>query len=138
MAGAMIELLPKRVFDFGGLIPPSTQQLTVAERIDVSQFTDGIVILRVHSVNAAGGTITFDLLGDGETDEDPSIAFFANSPYFTATAIDSTFTAPTMRAYGGTVRGHYAELRITGNRTSGSPLNAAVSVALCLRSPDPS
>lgn len=140
MSGIVVDLVPKRVFSFDTLSVGQSQAITVLERIDVSQFTDGTVVLRVHTASASGGTITFDLLAEGETDDDPALSFLGASPFFTAPPIDSTFnaTTPTMRAYGGTVRGHYATLRVTGSRTGASALNATVSVALSLRSPDSS
>lgn len=137
MAGVLVNVVPKRVFDFTNVSSGFTESLYVAERIDVSQHADAIVVLRVHSVTATGGTITFDLFGDGFTEEDPGLLFRTGSALFSSTQITSSMgSGPAFAAYGGTARGHYAALRISGSRTASSTLTATVSVDLCLRSPD--
>src|SRR5713101_3873802 len=135
MAGVMLKIVPKRVFDFGNIGPtPATQVMTVAERIDISQYIDCMVALRVHAADTSGGTITFDLLGDGFTNEDPTLVFQTSSPLFSSLSISANNVV--LLPYGGTVRGQYAAIRVSGNRTSANPLNATVSLDLVLRTPD--
>jgi len=131
--GALIRVLPKRVFDFSNLIVGTTMVFDVLERIDLSSAIDCMVAVRVHAATLSGGSITFDLVGDGHSEEDPGVGFATASPLFTATAIPA---AVGLATYGGTVRTEFAKLLVSGNRTSASALLATVSIDLALRSPD--
>ncbi|SRR6266540_5479101 len=133
MAGILVPLLPKRVFDFSKLQLNTTQTLLIAERIDISQYIDGVIALRVHDAVLTGGTISFDLFGDGYCHEDPTLSFQTSSPFFSSVPVAA---APALLTYGGTVLGHYAALRVSGNLTSASTLSATVSLDLILRTPD--
>jgi hypothetical protein len=89
MPGVSLALLPKRVFDFGNLRVGITQTMRLVDRIDISQYVDGIIDLRVHATTITGGTIQFELFGDGHTDEDPGAIFLTTSPLFSAPAISA-------------------------------------------------
>lgn len=136
MAAALITILPKRLYDFTNLSVSQTQNYTVVERIDISQFVDGVIILRVHSCTVTSGTITFAVYGDGFTAEDPSVKF-TTAASLISTQLVSGVVAPVLQTQGvtGTLLGRYALFRISGNRTSGT-LKAEVSADLLLRSPD--
>jgi hypothetical protein len=143
MAGAVITILPKRVFDFSNLVAGGpSQQCIVAQRIDVSQFVDAVLVLRVHSAVASGGTIAFEIYGDGHTEEEPGLQFVTSGTLAAiGTTISSSVAAPVLQTIGnasGTtnVSGRYALFRVTGNRTSAFTLSATVSADLVLRSPD--
>jgi hypothetical protein len=136
MAGALIPLVPLRSYDFSNMIVGTTQTLTVVERIDISQYIDCMITLRVHFSSVISGSINFDLYGDGFTDEDPSLPFRAGSALFSSSAILGS-TWPLLLTYGGTVRGHYATLVVTANKTGAGNLKATVSLDAVLRSPDP-
>ena len=130
--GGLIRALPKRTFDFSNLQVGTTQLLDVLERIDLTSGIDCMVAVRVHSATLTGGSITFDLIGDGHSEEDPGLGFATASPLFTATAIPAAVGLVT---YGGTVRTEFAKLRVSGNRSSAAALLATVSIDLILRSP---
>jgi hypothetical protein len=136
MAGIKIQLLPKRVFDFANLAVGGTQKMALVERIDVSQYTNAVVALQVHNDGiTAGNSITFDLVGDGFTDDEPGLIFRTASPLFTSTSL--TFSdSPRVFTYGGTARGHYAALVVTANKAVAGFITATVSIDLILRSPD--
>jgi hypothetical protein len=138
MSGMQVKIIGKKLFDFGTLTTGTSLSYTIADRIPVAQYSDCNIILRIHTVSPAGGTITFDLFGDGESHEDPGFSFRTASPLFTSVSIASGFVAPTLRVYGGACRGQYGALRVTGNRTVASALNAIVSLDLVFRSPDDS
>lgn len=136
MSGISLPLLPKRVFDFGSLATGSTQTLRLVDRIDISQYVEGVLEVRVHAGVLTGGQVTFDLLGDGYTDEDPGSQFITGFPLFSSVALSFAVQAPQLTTYGGTLRGHYASLRVTGLRLSAAALNATVSLSLILRCPN--
>jgi hypothetical protein len=131
--GKLIRALPKSTFDFSNVPVGTTQLLDVVERIEVSSAIDCMVAVRVHGATLTGGSITFDLLGDGHSEEEPGLGFATASPLFTAIAIPPAVGLVT---YGGTVRTEYAKLRVSGNRSSAAALLATVSIDLVLRSPD--
>jgi len=133
MAGILLPLVPKRVFDFSTLQQMTKQTVVIAERIDISQYVDGIIALRVHDAVLTGGTISVDLFGDGYCHEDPTQLFLTSSPFFASVPVAA---APTLLTYGGTILGTYASLQISGNLTSAAALTATVSLDLILRTPD--
>ena len=133
MAGVVLPVLQKRVFDFGHIPVGSAMVVTVAEHLDISQYTDCVLEVRTHESTLSGGQIAVDLFGDGFTKDDPSLTFLTQS------ALISEITAPDavgLKTSAGTAFGHFATLVIRGVRTSISPLNAALSVDLILRTPD--
>jgi hypothetical protein len=143
MAGALISILPKRVFDFSNVGSGSTLKYTIAERIDISQYADAVVILRVHSAVASGGSIAFELYGDGFTPEDPGMKFVTSGTLASiGTTIVSSVVPPVLQTFGNAVgttnvSGRYALFRVTGARNgTNTSLTATVSADLLLRSPD--
>jgi len=135
MAGALLTVVPKRVYDFGATSVGSIAVITAAERIDVTGYVDCMLAVRVHAATLSGGTIAVDIFGDGFTPEQPALPFRTALPLFTSGVIPAAVALVT---YGGTVHGQYIALQISGNRTSASSLVATLSIDLVLRSPDPS
>lgn len=135
MAGLVIRALPKRLFDFGNAALGSIPQVIVKERIDISQYIDCMVALRVHAATlAAGNSISFDVFGDGLTTEDPGLIFRTSNALFPSSPITSSGTA--LLTYGGTVRGQYATLLVSGTKSVAGSITATVSIDLVLRNPD--
>jgi hypothetical protein len=133
MAGRLIPILPKRVFDFTGVAVGATQQIVLAERVDVSEFIDCMLVVHSFSVPAFV-TMNIDVYGDGFTQEEPNMLFRTSAPLFASTTINSaTYIFP----YGGTVRGQFVTLVLSANRSApggGSTWTAAAH--MILRSPD--
>jgi hypothetical protein len=125
-----------RQYDCSGLAVGTSQQITVAERIDVSEFIDCMLVVRVHSVAlAASNSMVVDVYGDGHSEEDSGLQFVTSSPLFTSQAL-SALTTPYMLSYGGTVRGEFVSVVLTATKVSASSCRATISVDLILRSPD--
>lgn len=133
MAGLRLRLLPKRAFDFGKLTVGSTQTFVLAERVDVSQYVDLMVALRVHALDLTGGTISFRVFGDGFSQDDPSLSFRTASELFTGASLSA---AGILHTFGGAASGAFAALVVTANRTSAAALSATVSMDWVLRCPD--
>jgi hypothetical protein len=135
MAGKVLKVVQKRVFDFGNTATPTSLVLTLAERIDISQYIDCMLNVRVHSSLITGSnSITFDLYGDGYTTEEPGLVFRTPSPLFTSLPV--TFGGPALFTYGGTIHGQYAALVMTGSHATAGAVNAIVSIDMILRTPD--
>jgi len=127
---SVVELFPKRQFDFSSLEVGSTQTFDVFENLDVSQFMCATVELRVHDSDVSGGSIAFDLYGDGRTNEEPALNLLTNGPLFASTPIASSGVS--FLAYAGRVPGALARLRVQATKTSSNPLRATVSARIVL------
>jgi hypothetical protein len=137
MAGTLLNVLPKQVLDFGNIGVGTNQYLVLAERIDISQYIDVVLVLRVHAMSCgAASVMTFFVFPDGWCDEDPTINFISPFQVFTPAGVGGSDVFPTLRSFGGSVSGHYVALVVQGLRGDAGPLSASVSVDLCLRSPD--
>jgi hypothetical protein len=140
MAGMLTRILPKRVYDFAALQVGTSQQIVVADRIDISQHIDAVLAVRVNG-GAAGGanTVTLNLYGCGYTANDPALDFRTASPFFAFPGGLGFFpaVAPKLVTYGGTVRGHFASLVLTATRGAVGAFNITMSADLILRSPEP-
>ena len=138
MAGSRLPIIPKRQFDFSNLAVGTTQTLIVQERFDISQYIDCMIALRVHSFALpSGNTLRFDVFGDGYTRDDPTLTFRTAVPLFTSTSLPIFSTDPqNLTTYGGTIRGHYAQVVATATKTQPGALAATVSLDMILRTPD--
>jgi len=141
MAGVLQMLIPKRTYDFSSIDVGESQEIIVAEELDISQYIDGILIVRVHSISAPGGSFQLQLVQDGHTRRDPTVQFrAAPSQYFHAPlTIDSSLSPGTVVANGGSLGkflGEYAMLVLTATRTADLALIATISADLLMRTPD--
>ncbi len=75
MSGDIIRLVPKRVVDFSTLAIGSSQDLVLADRIDLTPWSDITMLARVHthSLSNGAGSISILALPDGHTNEDPGL-----------------------------------------------------------------
>jgi hypothetical protein len=133
MAGTLIKLVQKRVFDFSNSVSATSPSLALVERIDISQFIDCMLAVRIHAATVTTGQISFDLVGDGYTEDDPSL-LFRTTPLFTSTAISAS--GINFVTYGGTIMGHYAALVANVTKTVAGTLAVTASIDAVLRSPD--
>jgi hypothetical protein len=134
MAGRLISILPKSVYDFSGSTVGSIQKLVLAERVDISQYIDCVLAVRVHSLTQGGSNnLLLDVFGDGYTDDDPSLTFVATAAFFPSSFLN---TAPGLVTYGGTARGHFARLILTAVHGTAGIFSITLSADLVLRSPD--
>lgn len=130
MAESVLTILEQRRLDFTQLASGGSQTFTVLERIDISQFMWGTLELRVHQSDLSGGSISFDVLGDGVTEEDPGIVFATSSPMIASIALQ---TGPSFSSAGGPMLGDHVMVRVRATKTSTSALSATVSATMVLR-----
>jgi hypothetical protein len=143
MASLLLNILPKRVFDFSNTLVGEEQIVTLAERVDISQYCGGITIVRTHAADLSGGSILVQTVADGYTQDDPTASFqFASGNFSLPVSISSedVSTVPVVQAsgsLGGTgLGGQYAAVVLTASRTDPAPLIATLSVDLLLRNFD--
>lgn len=137
MAGIVIRLVPKRLFDFGTLTPGVPFSMILASRIDVSQYIDAILAVRIHSGINVPAAMSFTLVQEGFTPDDPTLFFTTPSSFIVQVPLPSGDPWPALATSGSTCRGQYAALTIGSPAGGGGPLNLTASVDLILRSPDP-
>lgn len=142
MAGVLLNLIPKREFNFNSVRVGETQSFVIAEQIDISQYCDGILLTRLHAVSCGGGNIFLFMTPDGYTPRDSLVFSGSAVNYFNHnTIIGPPSTAGTVIAQGGTpgsFGGEFAMVNIKAIRAFAMPLElrATISVDLLLRSPD--
>lgn len=137
MSGIVVEVTPKRSFNFDDLDQNTTQTLTIAERIDVSQWPIGYLMVNVFSAAISStSTITVSVQPDGFTTEDPSVSFI--DPTVANAEIDLGSATVTgdfeTEDFSGTW-GSVIAVTITATRASGdtNPLNADIQVRLSMK-----
>lgn len=82
MAGRVIRLAPRSNYQFNSLGAAGETWISLAQHVDVSQYRDLTLMVRLHSINIAensGGTLTVRALPDGHTQEDPAQFFLDTS-----------------------------------------------------------
>jgi len=77
MAGRTIRVCPPRDFTFTDLGTEDTQTITIAERIDSSQYDELDLMVRVHTAATIASAITVQVVSDGFTTDDPATEFFS-------------------------------------------------------------
>lgn len=137
MAGKLIRILPKRSYDFAGVAVGTEQDFIIADRIDISQWTECTLAVRTNGgVFGSPNLVALDLYGCGYTSDDPSLDFRTISPLFMGSDGDSAFAQVGLVTYGGKVSGHYAALVMRVIRGATGPFSITMSADLILRSPD--
>lgn len=147
MSGAIIEICPPRNFDFTHVAAPgsgtNTLSIPVAERLEVTPWTEGALVVRVHSINIYDPNDSIELVvsPDGSTEEDPSVLFIGTA-VATRTLTNSDL-APSFLLTSLTVPfGSMVRVDVRANRSSASTstasLLAKLSAELVLKAAGPS
>jgi hypothetical protein len=139
MAGAVIRVVPKRTLDFTPVAIGGTEEIVLAQGLDISQWREVSLMVRTHanSFTANLGTIDIYAYVEGRTSEDPGLLFAATTPLGTVT-INSSTTAPSYSIGScGSNTGAMLKIVAKGTRTSSTGVNAMkadVSIDLSLKS----
>ena len=135
MPGVVMEIAPKRNYDFDDLANAANLTCDVVDHVDVSQWCEGTLMVNVHSNSVvAGAQIDVLVVQDGFTAEDPS-ATFTGATLATIT-IDENDTAPVFVTQAfSTNFGSMLKVQVKGSQ-DGSPVacNAELSIRLSLKS----
>lgn len=138
MSGLLISVIPKTFFDFGSIaLPPNaTPLIPLSEAIDVLDYVDAMMVVRVHNLAIAGvsNKISLGLYSDGFLDAQTGA--MATLPF---AAIDfNSFSVPsTVVVSGGRALGTYVALGISATRQNSGSMTATLSIDVLLRGPDP-
>ncbi len=101
MSGRIIRLAPRSVYDFNMLNAGGSTAIALAQRVDVSQYTELTLMVRVHGVDigAGAGNLKVRAVPEGHTNEDPG-QFFLDDSSATGLgeiALDNSISAPAFR-----------------------------------------
>lgn len=137
MAGMVMQVMMKRTLDFTNVLSGSTQDVVLAQGIDISQWREVSLLVRAHSTSfgAAVGSIAIYALQEGRTAEDPGVLFTSSAQTGTVT-IDNSTTAP-MYAVNALPSNFGSMVKIVaqGKRVAtGNNIRADISVDLSMKS----
>jgi hypothetical protein len=140
MAGTVITLFPKRTFTFTNMVGSTSLEVPLIKAIDVTEWTQGTLIVRVHSatISAAASTIDVLLKTTAPTPEDPATDYLVVPASAVATAsITQTVSNNDpciVVAQLSTGFGNMLQLSVQATQaTSSSTLTAVLSAMLVVR-----
>lgn len=140
MPGVVIDICPPRIFDFSNvkaLAGAAALSVKVAERIDVRRWTEGALLVRVHSFTLGDVDDSIDVAvsPEGFTYEDPTANFTAS--VVATQPLDRTLTTtPAFMLQALTVPyGAMVRVDVVANRISNTTatLNAKLSLGLVMK-----
>lgn len=139
MAGRTIRICPPRTFNFDDLANTDTDDemvITIAERIDASQYTAADLVVRVVSdVTVTNGSsyIQVRLVSDGFTPDDPSQDFFSSTALASAD-YTANASAGDLKVAAATDLGSMLAVQIAANAEgSAATLNGRFAIDLVLK-----
>ncbi|MCA9611051.1 MAG: hypothetical protein KC619_35900 [Myxococcales bacterium] len=116
------------------------QKITIAERIDCSQYDTAELIVRVVgtvTTSYTGSSIKVVLVSDGFTPDDPSQDFFGDpiaTASFSYTSNSPTFAAGTLQVQSATDLGSMLAVQVIGTPvTTAASLNGRLAIDLALK-----
>lgn len=113
MAGRIISLFPRTLYNCGNLAGGTSLEVVLVDVVDVGEFTEGTLIVRIHSNSSITGAAQLDVLlrCTAPSVEDPGVSFVDTSTALaTASVTETTLTnkinvvRAQLSAVGGLVR----------------------------------
>jgi hypothetical protein len=135
MPGVLMRLIPKQTM----LVYPAAMTVLVVKAIDISQYKEATLLIRVHSGgNSNGASLTFNVYVDDPTTEDPATDFYATGSLLANPTLTGFSTVSlTVAALGpggtGANTGGLLRLHVVAGG-AGSQTTAVISVDLSLKS----
>jgi hypothetical protein len=136
LSGSIIPILPKCRIDFTGIGLSTTQDVVLADSVDLLRWREVTVRTRVHSnlIGSGAGSIKIIAVPHSWSDEDPTVSFLESSLTTTAT-IDSAVSAPSLLSAALTtlaLHGFADAIQIfaRGSRSAPGAIRADLSIEL--------
>jgi hypothetical protein len=132
MSGHVAPLFHKQEFDFSG----GNGTVVVVRQIDVSRWTQGEVLVRVHSNSITGsttGTIAVVAKSVSLTNQDPATDFIDGTAVATATVSDSSTAGTLKRASLTTPFGSGLQIQVVATKGTSTTVKATISVDLVVK-----
>jgi hypothetical protein len=136
MSGVQHSIIPRTKYSFDNIAVATTFSFPIARYIDVSQYREATLMVRVHARNiVATGTIKVEVLGDAPTSDDPA-QDFQTGVQGTSTSIVAGTTSPSvqLQTIPANIGGMISVWLTVTQGTSASTLNAKISIDISLKS----
>jgi hypothetical protein len=112
MSEMMIEVMPKRSFDFATVAVGGSQDVILADRVELLEWRELTMIVRVHSHTLTGSnTISVYAFPQSWTSEDPASLFW-DPAFVNGVVITSTTPSPALLEVNLPTVGNYASKAI--------------------------
>lgn len=133
MAGIIVPILEKRMFDFSYLgSSPAYQEVVIQPHVDVGAWYRVRIVVRVHGITATSGNFTFKLQHALPSSDDSQEFIDATSDFLTTSAI--TDASPNIKTASATDPQAYLKILLRASQgTAGDALYGEFSAALILR-----
>lgn len=132
-----IPVVPKRKVDFTNLVNGTTEDLVLAERVELVQWREVQLLVGVtdHTISGTYGTISILAIPESWSEEDPTISFLSSSSY--GVTIDNTTPSPAylntnLLMLGSDCVGTMARIVARGSKTSAGSQSANIVVELAV------
>lgn len=132
MAGLIIPILDKRVFEFGFLGTAATQDIVLHPAADITSYYRVKLLVRVHAITATTGNFQFRLFNTFPSEQDPQE--FTDSTAIGAALSISTSSPSIVVANAVTDAQAFLKIVLRATQgTAGNTLYGEFSAALLLR-----
>jgi hypothetical protein len=138
MAGTLVTVIPPRVLDFSGLGMGQSMTLVLRSNIDVIDWIDASLLVRVNNMDLEGGDISIMAQFESPSPDDPGLTFTTNS-YSSITLYDGVAEPPSYHvapvynsAFSSGLLGPALRIVATGTRYNSGNIAAVCGVELRL------
>ena len=137
MAGMTVPLFNEQDFDFDNLSSSTSANVTIAKALDVTPYTEGRILVRVHGVDVGTGSdLTLYAYMAAPSNEEPNTDFVfddqTSDAIAVATVSASAATADLVVANFDANFGSHVRLVLTATKGTGN-CNASLSADLALK-----
>lgn len=136
MTGIIVPVLERTDYNFTGTVAGSMAEIPIAQNIDVSQYRECTLLVRVHALSfaSAGSTIALRARRVAPTEEDPAV-FFRDQSTSWAVTVTQGDTAPRLLnvTVGPNTGGWISLFLVVTQGTTGNTLTATLSADLSLK-----
>jgi hypothetical protein len=136
MTGILLPILERSDYNFTPTTAGLMAEIPLAQNIDVSQYRECTLLLRVHALTLsnAASTIAIRARRVAPSEEDPAVFFRDQSTSWTATAVNNTTPGTLIGATVGPNTGGWLSFFLVVNQGSaGTTLTATLSAELSLK-----
>lgn len=137
MTGYVIRCVPEIKLDFAGLSTSGQQDVVLADQIDVVQWSELTMLVRVHShtLGSGAGSIGISAYKQSVSLDDPGLTFLDSNPqgvsFFNGTPVPAYFVLNLSALWGASPP--MVRIVASGLRTGAGILAATVSLDLSVK-----
>lgn len=129
MPGAIIPVFSRRMFDFDNVQSPGELEFVIAKAIDVEQYTEGTLLVRVHALEIdRRAKIEVIAKATAPSDEDPEVDFVGET--VVVATIDAAVCAPALiKASFWSDPGEQVTILVRGSQTGTAPASCSAELS---------